>query len=89
MLVGGLRQLAQHLVRWAVASRVTQPPRSTPNAQGEIEVLRAAFLVRRAQAETFLTELRSYVQGRDGVHCEYSGPWAPYSFAVPIEEEEP
>ena len=54
-----------------------------------IEILRAAFLVRRAQAETFLTELRSYVQGRDGVHCEYSGPWAPYSFAVPIEKETP
>jgi hypothetical protein len=88
-----LRELPQaayeHLVRWAVDSRVTQPTRSTPNAQGEIEVLRAAFLVRRAQADTFLTELRSYVQGRDGVHCEYSGPWAPYSFAVPIEEEKP
>src|SRR5918911_802155 len=86
-----LRELPQaayaHLVRWAVASRVTQPPRSTPNAQGEIEVLRAAFLVRRAHADTFLAELRSYVQGRDGVHCEYSGPWAPYSFAVPIEEK--
>jgi hypothetical protein len=94
----------EHLALWAAASwpeatrgrsprggasRVTQPARSTPNAQGEIEVLRAAFLVRRAHADTFLAELRSYVQGRDGVHCEYSGPWAPYSFAVPIEEEKP
>jgi Gas vesicle synthesis protein GvpL/GvpF len=88
-----LRELPQvayeHLARWAVATRVTQPTRSTPNAQGEIEVLRAAFLVRRAQAETFLTELRSCVEECDGVHCEYSGPWAPYSFAVPIEEEKP
>jgi hypothetical protein len=68
---------------------VTQPTRSTPNGQGEIEVLRAAFLVRRIHTDTFLAELRSYVEGRDGVHCEYSGPWAPYSFAVPIEEEKP
>jgi hypothetical protein len=94
----------EHLARWAAASwleatrgrsprggasRVTQPTRSTPNAQGEIEVLRAAFLERRAQADTFLTELRSYAQGRDGVHCQYSGPWAPYSFAVPIKEDTP
>ena len=88
-----LRELPQaayeHLAARAVAGRMTQPARSTPNAQGEIEVLRAAFLVRRANADTFQAELRSYVEGRDGVHCEYSGPWAPYSFAVPTEEEEP
>jgi hypothetical protein len=88
-----LRELPQaayeHLARWAVASRVTQPTRSTPNAQGEIEVLRAAFLVRRTHADSFLGEVRSCVEGCDGVHCEYSGPWAPYSFAVPIEEEKP
>jgi hypothetical protein len=86
-----LRELPQaayeHLAARAVASQMTQPARSTPNAQGEIEVLRAAFLVRRADANTFLAELRSYVEGRDGVHCEYSGPWAPYSFAEPTEEE--
>jgi Gas vesicle synthesis protein GvpL/GvpF len=86
-----LRELAQaayeRLARGAVAGRVTPPARSTPTAQGEIEVLRAAFLVRRASADTFLAALRSYVEGRDGVHCDYSGPWAPYSFAAPIEEE--
>jgi len=37
--------------------------------------------------DTFLAEVRSCVEGRDGVRCEYSGPWAPYSFVVPIEEE--
>src|SRR2546423_1174027 len=88
-----LRELApaayEHLARWAVADRVTPPARSTPNAHGEIEILRVAFLVRRANADTFLAELRSYVEGRDGVHCEYSGPWAPYSFAVPAEEDAP
>jgi hypothetical protein len=26
-------------------------------------------------------------EDRDGVRCAYSGPWAPYSFAAPIEEE--
>ena len=88
-----LRELAQaayeHLARWAVAGRVTPSARSTPAAHGEIEILRAAFLVPRANADTFLAEVRSCIEGRDGVHCEYSGPWAPYSFAVPIEEEKP
>jgi hypothetical protein len=88
-----LRELAQaayeHLARWAVAGRVTQPARSSPDAHGELEILRAAFLVRRASADTFLAEVRSCVEGRDGVRCEYSGPWAPYSFAVPTEEDMP
>jgi hypothetical protein len=86
-----LRELAQaayeHLARGAVAGRVTPPARSTPEAHGEGEILRAAFLVRRARADTFLAEVRSCLEGRDGVRCDYSGPWAPYSFAVPIEEE--
>jgi hypothetical protein len=88
-----LRELAQaayeRLAHGAVAGRVTPPARSTPTAHGESEILRAAFLVRRAKAETFLAELRSCLEGRDGVHCDYSGPWAPYSFAVPTEEEKP
>ena len=88
-----LRELAQaaydRLARWAEAGQVTLPARSTPAAHGEIEILRAAFLVPRANADTFLAEVRSCVESRDGVHCEYSGPWAPYSFAVPTEEEKP
>jgi hypothetical protein len=87
-----LRELAQaeyeHLARGAVAGRVTPPARSTPTAHGEIEILRAAFLVRRASADTFRAELRSRVENHDGVRCEYSGPWAPYSFAVPAKEKE-
>jgi Gas vesicle synthesis protein GvpL/GvpF len=88
-----LRALAQdgydRLARWAVASQVTPPARPTSEDHDEIEVLRAAFLVRRASADSFLAEVRSCVEGRNGVHCEYSGPWAPYSFAVPIEKDTP
>jgi len=79
----------EHLARWAVAGQVTQPTRSAPAAHDEIEVLRAAFLVQRASADTFLAELRSCVESREGVHCAYSGPWPPYSFAVPTEEDAP
>jgi hypothetical protein len=86
-----LRALAQaayeRLARGAVAGRVTPPARATPEAHGESEILRAAFLVRGAHADPFLAALRSCVAGRDGVRCHYSGPWAPYSFVVPTEEE--
>ena len=88
-----LRALAQdgydRLARWAVASQVTPPARPTSEDHDGIEVLRAAFLVQRTSADSFLAEVRSCVEGRDGVRCEYSGPWAPYSFAVPIEKETP
>ena len=78
-----------HLARWAAAGQVNQLARSPRDAHGEKEILRAAFLVRRTSADTFLAELRSCVEGREGVRCAYSGPWPPYSFAVPIEEKAP
>jgi hypothetical protein len=78
-----------HLARWAVAGQVNRPARSARDAHGEIEFLRVAFLVRRTNADTFLADLRSCVEGREGIHCEYSGPWPPYTFAVPIEEKAP
>jgi Gas vesicle synthesis protein GvpL/GvpF len=85
------RALAQaayeRLARWAMAGRMTQPARSTPDAHGQIEILRAAFLVRRTTTDPFLAEVRACVEDRDGVRCDYSGPWAPYSFAVPTEED--
>jgi Gas vesicle synthesis protein GvpL/GvpF len=88
-----LREMAQaeyeHLARGAAAGQLTQPARSASETHDEIEVLRAAFLVPRASADTFLAELRSCVEGREGVHCEYSGPWPPYSFAVLTEEKAP
>jgi Gas vesicle synthesis protein GvpL/GvpF len=88
-----LSELAQahyeHLARGAVVGQVTQPTRSASEAHDESEVLRAAFLVQRARADAFLVELRSCVEGGEGVRCEYSGPWPPYSFAVLTEEEAP
>ena len=47
------------------------------------------FLVRRASADAFLAEIRSFAEGQEGVRCEDSGPWPPYSFAVLTEETAP
>jgi hypothetical protein len=46
-----------------------------------IEILRASFLVTREGAEAFTDEVQS-IGAADGVRCEFSGPWPPYSFAA-------
>lgn len=56
---------------------------------GEAEVLRAAFLVRREQADMFLDDVRTLAESQPSLRCEYSGPWPPYSFATLPEEETP
>ncbi len=80
-----LNDLAQagydRLARCAVAGQVSPPARSAGDANGEIEILRAAFLVRRPSLDTFLAEVRSFAESQKGLRCESSGPWPPYSFA--------
>lgn len=52
---------------------------------GEAEILRATFLVRRDRVDDF----EAAVQGSttiEGVRCECSGPWPPYSFAAGEDE---
>lgn len=58
------------------------------SASGETEILHAAFLVRRTEATVFQEEVRKCIDGREGLRCQYSGPWPPYSFAAPIENPE-
>ncbi|MBI2863122.1 MAG: GvpL/GvpF family gas vesicle protein [Chloroflexi bacterium] len=47
---------------------------------GEVEILRAAFIVPRQQLHGFLDEVHRLAEGDEGLRCEYTGPWAPYSF---------
>jgi hypothetical protein len=88
-----VRDLAQaaydHLGRWAVAGQVSPLARAARDANGETEILRAAFLVRRASREAFFGAIYSFSQSHAGVRCEYTGPWPPYSFAVLTDEEAP
>jgi hypothetical protein len=52
----------------------------------EVEILRAAFLVRREEAGRFDEEMHSLASSGAGMRWECSGPWPPYSFAAGIEE---
>ena len=59
------------------------------DAEGEVEILRASFLVRREDTERFLADVRSSATIGEGVRCEWSGPWPPYSFASVHSEAAP
>lgn len=86
-----LSDLAQtgydHLVRCTVAGQVSPPAQPAGDSNGEIEILRAAFLLQRESRDTFVAELGSFAESQAGLRCEYSGPWPPYSFAGLTEEE--
>ena len=81
-----LSELAQsaydQLKRFAVEGRASLPSGGAAEREGAIEVLRAAFLVSRVDADAFLSAVNSLYGDREGLHCEYSGPLAPYSFAA-------
>ncbi|WP_391960900.1 GvpL/GvpF family gas vesicle protein [Streptomyces somaliensis] len=63
-----------------------QDPRLTGDTDG-VNVLNAAYLVTREQAEGFVA-LVGRAGGQEGVRVELTGPWAPYSFAGMAEEGE-
>jgi hypothetical protein len=52
------------------------------DATGE-NVVNDAYLVDRDRAEAFRDEVSRAAEGLPGVRIEVTGPWAPYSFAMP------
>jgi hypothetical protein len=65
----------------AVAGQVNRTTSEADEA-GEVEILKAAFLVARDGAEKFEAELHAATDADEGLRCECSGPWPPYSFAL-------
>lgn len=55
------------------------------DADGDVEVLRAAVLVRRERNESFVADVREADGDDQGWRCTISGPWPPYSFAAATE----
>lgn len=75
------------LLRLAVDGEVSSSSESQTEDDSELEILRAAFLVRRCSRRTFLEEAEALAEETKVLRCEYSGPWPPYSFAIPVDEE--
>ena len=71
----------------AVAGQVS-PIGPAAEAAGEVEILRAAFLVARDGLERFAEAVRAAADASEGLRCECSGPWPPYSFANVQDAEE-
>lgn len=57
-------------------------------ARGE-NVLNAAYLLDAARSEEFAEAVRALNDEVPGTRVELTGPWAPYSFALPDAEVEP
>ena len=74
----------ERLAGCAVDGQVRQAAAPAPEAD-EVEILRASFLVARDGTGHFKDEMRSCAGAGEGLRCEYTGPWPPYSFATPDE----
>ena len=82
-----IQTVYRHLISYAVAGQMSKCPAQPVKSGDEREVLHAIFLVQRARADDFLEEVQRLVQEQDGLCCECSGPWPPYSFAGTGREE--
>lgn len=71
----------------AVSPAATMSAVGSSTDPGEVEILRAAFLVARDAAAQFESEVDMCADGSVGLRCESSGPWPPYSFAAQYDEE--
>ncbi|MBI3977127.1 MAG: GvpL/GvpF family gas vesicle protein [Chloroflexi bacterium] len=71
-----------HADRIALAGQINPRSSAARRASQEVEILRAAFLIRRPDTAAFFEAIRHFAEDQAGLRCEYSGPWAPYSFAA-------
>lgn len=70
-----------HFCQCAISGQIGKP-QVPATGSSEIEVLHCSFLVRRSAKNFFLQNVQLWLDMHDGLRCEYSGPWAPYSFAA-------
>lgn len=82
----GLGERIDRELAGVVADRRHHRPQSGQLSQGPGQnVVNAAYLVPRDRAEEFRARVEELAAGTAGVRVEVTGPWAPYSFAVPPE----
>lgn len=75
-----------HLARSVGTGQMTPPSKTPGTSMPEVEIMRAAFLVPRVGVDVFVKEIHRFAESRDGLRCEYSGPWPPYSFVALVGE---
>lgn len=75
------RRLHTELAGHAEAQRLHRPQSGELARADGVNVLNAAFLVRRAESEAFVGLVERLTPQEPGIRVEVTGPWAPYSFA--------
>ncbi|MEU2181177.1 GvpL/GvpF family gas vesicle protein [Streptomyces thermolilacinus] len=70
------------------AQRVRHPTQSGALTGPAENVLNDAYLVAHAYAEQFQAAIAEAAGVLDGIRVEVTGPWAPYSFAMPPAERQ-
>ena len=87
-LVTIAQDVFERLTKAAVAGQAT-PIKAAADGGGDVEILNAAFLVARDDFDRFEGEVLAACDAGEGLRCEWSGPWPPYSFAVGKAEAKP
>ncbi|MEV4682991.1 GvpL/GvpF family gas vesicle protein [Streptomyces kurssanovii] len=75
------RRLHTELSRCADGQRLHRPQSGQLARASGVNVLNAAFLVRREESDAFVGQVERLTPRDAGVRVELTGPWAPYSFA--------
>ncbi|MFM9373382.1 GvpL/GvpF family gas vesicle protein [Streptomyces sp. Da 82-17] len=79
----------EEAARGHAVDRVRHRPQQGQLARGPGEnVVNNSYLVPRNDAEPFRTDVMRAADGVGGVRVEVTGPWAPYSFAAPADDED-
>ncbi|MEU1891124.1 GvpL/GvpF family gas vesicle protein [Streptomyces pristinaespiralis] len=82
------RQLHTELSRCADGQRLHRPQSGQLARASGVNVLNAAFLVRREESDAFVGQVERLTPRDASVRVELTGPWAPYSFADLSEQQD-
>lgn len=87
-LHGAAQQAHAQLGTYALDVDVSPTARTTDRGIGRVEILRAAYLVRRDDTDDFLEAAGTFGNTDPALEVEVTGPWPPYSFVSSVVEEE-
>ena len=82
------QRLHAELARCAEGQRLHRPQSGQLAQAPGVNVLNAAFLVRREESDAFVGLFEQLAPQEAGVRAELTGPWAPYSFADEPERQQ-
>lgn len=88
-LVAAAQSIHERILPHALEYALSSPARVARVESGKVEILRAAYLVRRQDTDHFLQTADSAGQDYAGMDMETTGPWPPYSFVTGVAVDSP